>query len=75
MPPDRIETLADAIRWIIDHDARIKVFWKNQHKLNDRVEKRMKSLENRVLLWTGAAAAIGSMLGMFGVFVLQRLIG
>lgn len=70
--PDRIESIEDIILWITDHDARIDVFWKNQHNWNKGVdlrfegsEKRVTILEKKVIFVAGIAAAIGSGLGAF----------
>jgi hypothetical protein len=66
----KIETLDDAVRWIIEHDARIDVYWGNQHAWNKRVDEkigllgsRLTALEKRVVWLTAAAAAIGGALG------------
>ncbi len=59
------------LKWT-DHDARIYPMWKNQHKWNGEIEKRVRFIEVRVFLFAGAAALVGS---GGGVWLLKVLTG
>jgi len=68
--PEKIETVDDIRLWITDHDARIDVWWHDQHEWNKSTEYKMHSLverltavEKRVMWLSGAAAAVGSIIG------------
>ena len=68
--PERIETLEDVKIWIADHNGRIDAFWAHQHAWNEGVkkqlvsgERRLTALEKKVMYFSGAAAALGSVVG------------
>ena len=70
MRPTRVQSLEDVIVWVIDHDSRIDVWWEQQHVWNarmeqkmDRISLRLTALEKRVMWLSGAAAAIGALIG------------
>ena len=72
MANEKLEDLSDVIHWIIEHDARIDVFWDNQHKLNDRNSERfgeifvrLSSIEKKLYLITGLGSLIGGGGGAF----------
>ena len=69
-PTSNIQSIDDARMWMIDHDARIDVWWEIQHKLNAKVEEEMGSLglrisacEKKLMLIAGAASAVGGLVG------------
>lgn len=76
--PTRLESLDDVRLWIADHDGRIDQLWSSQLKWNDKIDlsfldvnRRLTSLEKRVIYMAGAAAGVGSVAGA----VLPYLVG
>jgi hypothetical protein len=65
--PAKIDSLEDAASWIHAHDGRIDAWWDMQHALNKdnasrftSLEKRMQSVEYRVIWAAGLAAGFGA---------------
>lgn len=66
----KIETLEDVKQWIAGTDARSQAFWDAQKGWNhdmerrtDGIQRRLSSLELRVMWLAGFAAAAGGVLG------------
>ena len=79
---DRIETDDDIKAWIIEHDARIDVYWENQHKFNDYQRKwndkmltRVVGVEKKLIWACGFASAIGTLAGFLGGNVIKAMTG
>jgi len=75
---NEIETLEDVKLWIADNDARNGERWKQQGGTNKRVdirladgERRLTSIEKRVMWFAGAMALAGAI----GGTVVASLIG
>lgn len=62
------------LKWA-DHDAREPPMWKVQHIWNSKLEDRVRFLEVRIFLFAGAAALLGSGLGVWLVQVLLKKSG
>jgi len=67
MSPAKIQSVEDAATWIHDHDGRIDAWWQQQHALNQdnamrfqAMEKRIASVESRVIWAAGLAAGFGA---------------
>ena len=76
--PERVDTLDDVKVWIADHDGYITAWWQQQREWNDRVDRkissvntRLTSVEKRIIYVAGAASAFGSGLG----YLILRLAG
>ena len=61
---------AGCVRWMAEHDGRINAWWTQQREWNLKMEQkvdkhslRLGALERKVLFISGAAAAIGSIVG------------
>lgn len=68
--PERIESIEDIKIWIADHDGRIDAWWEQQHGWNRVMEAdsrnrdtRLTALEKKVMYFSGASAAFGSVIG------------
>lgn len=68
--PEKIIDLDDVKTWITDHDARIDVYWENQHERNKNMDNlltrlgdRMSSVEKKVMWFAGVASLLGAILG------------
>lgn len=68
--PNRIESIEDIKIWIADHDGRIDAWWVQQHSWNKSMEgntrsceTRLTALEKKVMYFSGASAAFGSVIG------------
>lgn len=66
----KINDLDDVKMWIARHAGRSDAYWKEQHRWNDRqeqdiahLEKRLSTLERKIMWLSGLAAAGGSSLG------------
>lgn len=66
--PARINTVEDAASWIHAHDGRIDAWWDMQHALNkdnaarfSSMEKRLASVESRVIWAAGLGAGFGAL--------------
>ena len=66
--PAKIDSLEDAASWIHSHDGRIDAWWQQQHALNkdhslrfQALEKRIASVENRVIWAAGLGAGLGAL--------------
>lgn len=64
--PAKIDSLEDAATWIHAHDGRIDAWWDMQHSQNKdnaarftSMEKRLASVESRVIWAAGLAAGLG----------------
>jgi hypothetical protein len=70
--PEKLESLSDVIRWIVDHDARIDVYWEQQHALNIVLQEQLAKLgtsviaiNNKLYWFCGVASVAGGMIGHF----------
>ncbi len=67
--PAKIDTVEDAATWIHSHDGRIDAWWDMQHALNKdnaarftSMEKRLASVESRVIWAAGLGAGLGALM-------------
>jgi hypothetical protein len=74
---EKLDSLDDVKHSVIGHHAADKIRWENQKAWNqvfelkvDHLDQRLTSMEKRVMWFSGAAAAIGALLGTLfrGIF-------
>lgn len=80
MSAHRIEDLDDVKAWIAGHDGRINAWWEAQHNLNavemaslKSLERRMSTLEKRVIWVTAFGAGVGAVIGTLLTAALKLL--
>ena len=64
--------------WIIDHEAKIKVYWEHQWEWNKKADKRVEEnvrrinrLETKIAVWASLAGAAAGLIATF----LPKLLG
>lgn len=55
--------LVDISRWQAEHDGRINAWWEEQFRTNKDHSERLRSLESKVMWFSGFAAGVGAILG------------
>lgn len=82
MKAEDITDIETARIWAVERDANTNAWWDQQWKRNNRIDKEMKALTERVrcleikIVWiTAVSATIGGLLGSGGGRLLASLVG
>ncbi len=61
--PSQFKNVDDLLSWAPYHEGKSEAWWTEQHDMNKDIQARVRSLEKRVIYFSGFAAGAGALIG------------